>query len=341
MEHMVLRLAHAQRRRGLDARILALQPGDLLKEAHERRVPAHVLRGANRVFRGLDAAGFFLRSRPSVIHAHNVSSLQFSQLGKRLTGAALVLTCHGEFQQGHRAPSEEEWERVDSVIAVSEITASQVRRPQYDRKLQVIYNGVDLPTSVLERDSARRELGIGDEFVGIMVARIDKLKGHEILLDALELLHEHRAALRILIVGDGEERSYFERQAHVRGLTSLMFLGFRSDVSSLLKAADFFVLPSYTEGLPLSVLEAMAHTLPVIATPVGGIPELIEDGREGILVPVRDSRALADAVMRLNSDRTFARELAGSAFEKILQGFTFDRMVDKYSGAYAEARLLS
>ena len=338
MEQMVLRLAHAQRRRGMDARILALQPGDLLIEARERGVPAHVLQGGHRVLRGLDAAGFFLRSKPSVIHAHNVSSLQFSLLGKRISGAALVLTCHGEFQAGHRMPLDEEWDRVDSVIAVSDITASQVRLPQNDSKLRVIYNGVDLPQPGVHRDSVRRELDLRDEFVGIMVARIDKLKGHEVLLDAIELLKDKQAGLRILIVGDGEERVHFERRSRERGLANLTFLGFRSDVSSLLNAADFFVLPSFTEGLPLSVLEAMAHRLPVIATPVGGVPELIEDGRDGILIPVRDPRALAAAVMRLNCDRAFAERLAESAFEKVLQRFTFDKMVDDYSLAYTQAR---
>jgi glycosyltransferase involved in cell wall biosynthesis len=182
----------------------------------------------------------------------------------------------------------------------------------------------------------RAELCLGDEMTGIIVARVDRMKGHECLLRALGRLRDAGLRLTLLVAGDGPERSNLETVAgQLRlGPEWVRFLGFRSDVSDLLCAADFFVLPSFTEGLPLSVLEAMAHRLPVVATPVGGIPEIVADGESGLLVPVNEPEALANAIARLAQDPSLRYALGEAGFRAARDRFSFDAMARQYEALY-------
>ncbi len=139
----------------------------------------------------------------------------------------------------------------------------------------------------------------------------------------------------ILVAGDGAERPRIEQLARELGVAQqLRFLGFRTDVTDLLAASDFFVLPSFTEGLPLSVLEAMAQRLAVIVTPVGGVPELIDDGVNGILVPVKDVAALTAALERLVGDAENRSRIAEAGFQRVSEQFSFDGMIDNYQDLY-------
>jgi glycosyltransferase involved in cell wall biosynthesis len=112
------------------------------------------------------------------------------------------------------------------------------------------------------------------------------------------------------------------------------FLGFRDDVPDLLAAADFFLLPSRMEGMPLSVLEAMSHALPVIATPVGGVPEVITEGEHGYFVPVDDPMVLSAAIARLVAEPALGRRFGAAAQERVGRQFTFDAMLDRYAVLY-------
>ena len=143
----------------------------------------------------------------------------------------------------------------------------------------------------------------------------------------------------MLVVGDGTERPNVQRRANdLRiGEGRLQFLGSRSDIHALLAAADFFVLPSDVEGLPMAVLEAMAHGLPVVATAVGGIPEVITDGREGLLVPPGDAAALARAIQRLLTSSEMRLRLGDAARDRVSKEFSLETMANRYQQIYAEA----
>jgi glycosyltransferase involved in cell wall biosynthesis len=182
----------------------------------------------------------------------------------------------------------------------------------------------------------RTELGVGNACVGIFVARLDPLKGLEALIRGLAQLRDESAPVMVLIAGDGPERDTVERLACELklGADRLRLLGFRNDVPDLLGAADFYVLPSLTEGLPLSLLEAMAHRLPVVATPVGGIPEVVRDGEDGLLVPTNDPRALARAMARLAGDAALRVTLGEAAFRRVTVQFSFEQMVREYEVLY-------
>ena len=143
----------------------------------------------------------------------------------------------------------------------------------------------------------------------------------------------------MLVVGDGSARHSLELQARQLALDdrAVRFLGARSDVDALLNAVDFFVLPSDTEGLPLSVLEAMAHGLPIVASHVGGIPELIDHEQHGLLVPPRDPRALAVAVQRLYRDKSLRAKLGAAARARASDEFSLSTTAQQYERLYRRA----
>jgi glycosyltransferase involved in cell wall biosynthesis len=167
---------------------------------------------------------------------------------------------------------------------------------------------------------------------------VDGLKGHETIIRSLARLRDAGTPATVLVAGDGAERASLEGAARAAGLSPewIRFLGFRSDVPDLLAAADFFLLPSVTEGLPLSLLEAMSIGLPAIATPVGGIPEVVRPGKDGYLVPVADDVALAEAMSRLCRNPLLIRDLGDQARGRAIQEFSFEAMTREYVALYEE-----
>jgi glycosyltransferase involved in cell wall biosynthesis len=335
MEQFVLRIAEEQRQQGHTVTVLALHDGPL--RAKEIGVPVIVLRDARRIGRGFQAALTMRRLHPHIAHAHNRSSLKYALLGKWLAGARVVMTRHG--QDPRYSPTRREWRQTDAVVAVSEAAAKVLRSdsPAYSDKVRVILNGVAFQPPQRRREEVRAELGLSEEPVGIIVARIDHQKGHDCLLEAAARLAKSGLCVTLLIVGDGTARPEMESLAGKLGLRpeQIRFLGFRSDIPDLLAASDFFVLPSLNEGLPLSVLEAMAQGLPVVATPVGGIPEIILSNQHGLLVPVNDPSALAAALRTLVCDADLRHRLGGCGQERVREHFSFQKMAREYEALYA------
>lgn len=345
MEHFVVRLAAAQKDGGHDVSVLALQPGPLAEKAAALGLRVIVLGGPNKVTRAVAGAFLLKRSGADVAHAHNQTSLHYAALAKRVSSAQVVMTNHGQGQGSPRTPSAAEWRRCDAVVAVSQAVAERMDAANVQTKLSVIRNGVRPAPAPANRAAVRAGLGIADgTVVGVIVARIDGLKGHDGLLRALALLPADTAGrLTVLVAGDGVRRAEVEALAGELNLgpDRVHFLGSRSDIPDLLGAADFFVLPSLTEGLPLSVLEAMAQRLPVIATPVGGVPELVEDHRHGLLVPVGDAPSLADAITLLARDPTTRQALGRRGQERVEREFSFEAMLGRYEGLYQNLCLAS
>lgn len=229
----------------------------------------------------------------------------------------------------------------DRVVAVAgHVKKNLVEYQWFDpAKVSIIYNGIDSGKFTGGRDggSVRLSLGIGQRapVVGI-VARLDPIKNHACLLRAFAKVREGFPDAVLLVIGDGPLRGELEGQAEAAGLGgSVRFLGTRSDVESLLQCLDVFVLSSVSEGLPLTVLEAMAAARPVVATRVGGIPEAVEDGLEGLLVPPDDEGALAAAIGKMLSDREGAAEMGRAARRKFEKSFSLEMMIKRYEEVYS------
>ena len=197
-------------------------------------------------------------------------------------------------------------------------------------RTEVVYNGVPL-----ERFHTRPAIPAGDPPILITVASLRPIKGHRVLLEAASRLAERGVDFRLKIVGDGPERENLERISLGLGLSGqISFLGERDDIPSLLSGADLFVLPTTgREGLGIAALEAMASGLPVVASRLGGLPELIRHDRTGLLVPPGDPGALEEAIREILSDPNRAATLGREGRERALS-FSADAMVRKVEAIY-------
>lgn len=334
LEHFVIRMAAGQIAAGHHVSILALRSGGpLARTAAEHGVPIRQLTASGRLGRVLQAVVAFAATRPEIVHGHNATTIQYSLIARRCTRAKIVLTAHGRGKSDHRAPTSAEWRGLDAVAAVSEAVADEVRALVLPARLSVIRNGIEPGAPTKSRAEVRAELGMNDTPAAIIVARIDHLKGHRTLLEAWSRLPLPRPIL--LIVGDGAERGAMEAlSADLQLQQCVRFLGFRSDVADLLAAVDLFLLPSLTEGLPLSILEAMSHGLPIVATRVGGIPELVTDGVHGALVPPEDAAPLAAAVARLMADSALRTACGEAGRQHVAANFSFAQMLNRYNALY-------
>ncbi|HUM13197.1 MAG TPA: glycosyltransferase family 4 protein [Myxococcaceae bacterium] len=233
-----------------------------------------------------------------LLHAHDYKALWIALAAGAFARAPVVATFHGDTGHLHRVRAYEalaHWlaRGTSGVAATSGALAARIRAVAPRTPIHVIPNGIDigrLPTEA-ERRTARQTLGIPDGAqVVAFVGRLSPEKGPEVLLRAAR-----GSGMLVLVAGDGPLRVVLEAK---QAGGAVRFLGFLPDVGQVLAAADLLALPSLTEGLPMAVLEAMAAGVPVVASAVGSLPEVLGDGA-GVLVPPGDVEALQDALVRL------------------------------------------
>ncbi len=346
---MALDLAIGQRARGHRVGVISLAPppdGAMAEEL--ARAGAEVGRVPKREV-GLDPSLVWrlareLRARGAdVVHTHNPLPLIYGVPAGRLIGAATIHTKHGKNPSGpaNRLLRRAAAQLAHAFVAVSETTAAQARdqREMPPARLHVIPNGIRLDRYAPDaeaRAAIRVELGLGDAWVVGTVGRLDVAKNQALLVRAMAPLLS--SDVRLVIVGEGDARG--EVEAAIAKLPDprwVVLAGRRMDVPRVVQAFDVFALSSITEGLPLVVPEAMAAGLPIVATAVGGLPDVIEEAETGLLVPV-DQAALTEALSDLQRDREVARDLGTRGRQVALERYGHDRMVDEYLALYLSAR---
>jgi glycosyltransferase involved in cell wall biosynthesis len=274
----------------------------------------------------------FIRGRADVVHTHNNAPLIYGAPAARLAGvSAVVHTRHGRSPEAGR--------RQRTAVRLASLLANRVVCVSEDsgrlsaaegisgRKLTVIRNGIDTARFAY--------LGPSPGGPVVMVGRLVPAKGVDTLLRAAAIVAGQRSDYRLEIAGDGEARPGLEALSAELGLGEhVRFLGNVGDVPGLLARASALVLPSFSEGISLTLLEGMARGLPVVATRVGGNPEVVEDGVTGRLVPPGEPDALAGALSDVwpASDRT--RELGRAGRERVERLFDVRRMVAEYEALY-------
>ncbi len=229
---------------------------------------------------------------------------------------------------------------VDLFIANSEAArqATMTREKVPARKIITIHNGLPLPPSGPDVETARRDLALSPDAGPIVVQvanyKVHK-KGHDVLLAAVQKLKDEFPQAVFVCVGQDFGNQELARLVEENGLSDRVRLtGYQDNVFPYLAMADVAVLPSRYESLPVSVMEAMAMGLPVAATRVGGLPELIEDGVNGLLIEPNDARALADRLRFLFNDPAARQKLGQAARETIRNRFSMERMIDRIQNAY-------
>jgi glycosyltransferase involved in cell wall biosynthesis len=272
-----------------------------------------------------DIASLVRERRIDVLHVHGYAAADFGRVAARMTGARLVL--HEHFADPRMPAYQGLADRVlarftDAAIAVSGSTRDFLVRQRHlpAEKVRLIWNGAPLEEfAPVPRERAlrvRRELGLPEDVLLIgCIGRLNEQKGHRYLLDAARSVFA-RSDARLLIAGDGDLMQPLREQAAALGIAErVVFAGHRTDVPDLLGAIDVFAISSNYEGTPLTLFEAMAAGKPIVSTAVDGCREVIEDGRNGLLVTVRDSSGLAEALLRVLQDGALRARLAAAARE--------------------------
>lgn len=294
-------------------------------------------------------ARFLRRERVDLIHAHQYGPFAYSSLSRLFGGGAPILFMeHGRDYPDFPRPKRKIANRLllrarDRVVAVGEC----VRRALVDNegirseRIQVVYNGVDLSrydSQRRERDNVRRELGITpDQPLVMQVARLNRLKDHATALRAFALVAAQRPDARLALAGDGEERAAVEQRIEELGLNEqVVLLGTRHDIPRLLQGADLFLLSSITEGIALTLIEAMATGLPVAATAVGGNAEVVASEQTGLLVPPRTPDAMAQQLLTLMGDPSLRERYGRAGVERAHARFSDVTMHATYHALYQE-----
>jgi glycosyltransferase involved in cell wall biosynthesis len=283
------------------------------------------------------------RHGATIIHCHQYSPFVYGCLARMWRpGLRLVFTEHGRLSDGPPSAKRRCANRLlarlpHEVYAVSDDLRRHMIREGFDGSaVGVIYNGIDAgpPPDPALRACQRQRLQVSDATIVVgTIARLDPVKDLGTVLVAMSALARERPVV-LLVVGDGPERARLEHQAAEAGLSDgVRFLGHRDDARQWLAACDVYVNSSVSEGVSLTILEAMAAGLPVVATRVGGTPEIVDDAC-GRLVPPRDPAALAAAVRALSLDCAARRALGLAARRRVAERFTVDRMVQAYREVY-------
>jgi glycosyltransferase involved in cell wall biosynthesis len=288
------------------------------------------------------------REKPDVVHAQLFAANFYGRLAGLMSGVPVLISTEQNVIQGKRRLHI--WadrvlaRRTDAIITVSqavrEAIAAELRHPS--APLEVIYNPVDLDRFRPDnrREEVRAALGLEPEQIALgMVGRLVEAKGHRYLLEALAILLPQHPQARLLIIGDGVLRGELEELGRELGIAdAVRFLGLRRDIPDLLNALDIFVFPSIWEGLPVALLEAMACELPVVASDIAPVHEVVGDRRAALLVPPTDIQGLAGAIARLLADRQLARQLAAAGRERVKEKFSARACVRKLQDLYTRLK---
>lgn len=368
-EHVYSLLSRLDRSR-YEPLAVALSDGAALRRIRSLGVPVAVVGGNDDTGAVEELAGLLAAHAPDVLHMHmfraEVTGIRAALRLAEQGGARpyLVSTVHSSRR---RSAEDRELLRaltptLDRLIGVSRSIVRKLddegRAGPHGPTVELIYNGVDLERYDQQEPCCTlpEEYGFpgATPLVGV-VARLEPEKGHATLIEAWPRVLRRLPEARLLVIGEGSRRVALEEQADALGLlgedcagdscvgtrrarpgASVIFTGLRDDVPAVTAALDVAVLPSYREAQGIALLEAMALRRPVIATNVGGIPEVVEDGRTGLLVPPRDAEALAGAIVRLLTDHPLADTLGRAGHDLVRDRFCVQRMVSAIEAIYEE-----
>ncbi len=340
-ETLVSQICQLQREQGHEVAVYAVAALGVLGErmrvegfAVQSNVGRH-LSDATRNFRRL-----FKESHPDFVHIHNPTPTIYAAPAARISGAkSIVSTRHSLVAPPHNRMMELKYSIAarfcDWVVGICDATSENIKalRTVPPGKIRRVYNGV-IPVRRANPD----EQPSGTGFTLLFVGRLQPVKNLSLLLNAVRIALDSRPDLRLWIVGDGSERASLENlavQLHIAA--EVTFWGQQLDVAPYFSAADTFIMSSKSEGLPLSLLQAMSIGLPAIVPEVGGMPEVVRLARAGQVVPANDASAMARAILIMADDNEKRRQFSICAQEAFQEQFSLQAMADAYMDLYRNA----
>ena len=317
-------------------------------ELHREISPVRDLRAVYHL------AGLIRELRPQILHTHTAKAGTIGRLAAMLAGNAappiVVHTFHGHVLRGYFGPVRSNLfrllerflaTRTTALVAVSpevrdDLVALGIAPPE---KFTVVRLGIELDERVaatVDGVETRRLLGIApDRFVVGWIGRMTGVKRTDDVLLAVRRLRDRGVDALLCMVGDGPDRESVERRAHQLGIVrDSLFLGYQEDVAQFYAAFDALILPSANEGTPVSAIEALAGGRPVVATDVGGVPDVVRDGVDGFLVEPGDVDAMADRLARLAADADLRRRMGEAGAESVRERYAVERLLDDVDRLY-------
>lgn len=347
-------LSKLARRTELNLSTILFNEGRLEKEIDALGIPVRVFPesrwGSRKIF--LELVREFKKSNIQIIHTHKYKDTILAAPAAKLCGVRhVVRTVHGlrepfkglqDLKMSLYKSIERSVHRycVDSIIGVS----LQIERKYKDEgecsRVTCIRNGIDLEGRSVQADRwrTRKDLGVdlGTCLIGT-ICRLTPVKGIPYLLQAARMLLSQGKNVKVLIVGDGSIRPDLMTQTRDLGISEHVgFLGHREDTDALLQALDIFALPSLSEGIPMALLEAMAASRAVVASRVGGVPEIVEDGVEGFLVEPMDVKGFVERCLQLIQFPDMAQKMGEMARVRVERDFSAENMAHRVAALYTE-----
>lgn len=294
-------------------------------------------------------ARLWRRQRVDLVHAHQYTPFFYAACARAWRRRPPVLfTEHGRWYPDYPRRRRILFNRLvlgrsDRVVGVGEAVRQALIHNEGipAHRVGVIYNGVDVAafgSPAPRRAAARRELGLAeDDFVIVQVARLDHLKDHATAIRTIGRVARQVPGARLLLAGEGPQQAVIEAEVRARRVEGhVRLLGLRGDVPTLLRAADLCLLTSISEGIPVTLIEAMAARLPVVATSVGGVPEVVRARETGFLAAPGDDAGLAEAVVRLAGDPALRRAMGDAGHRRACEVFSEQRMHEEYAACFDE-----
>ena len=339
-ETLVRQMCHLQREQGHDPEVYAIAALGPLGEqmrAEGFRVQSNV--GQHLV----DSSRHFLRifrsSRPDVVHLHNPTPTMYAAPAARVAGVrSIVSTRHSLVAPPRNLTMERKYKVAalfcDWIVGICEATTSNIKDAGSapHRKILTVYNG-SVPVKPPPPDQRPQKTG----FTLMYVGRLEPVKNLQFLLNAFRAAVAQAPELRLWLVGDGTERQRLEQVTDELGVRSnVTFWGQQMDVAPFFSSADAFVMSSVSEGLPMSLLQALSSRLPAVVTDVGGMAEVVRLAQAGITVPLNNAEGMAEAFMRLAARADEREVFANNAQAAFRTHFTLPVMVERYLQLYRD-----
>ena len=342
-QNQILLLLRGLRGRGHKAELMALADTVLEHRAREEEFRVHTIpAGFVRGGAALQMQKLLRGDEFDIVHAHDPHGLSAAWLARAHRRATLVAhrRIGNPLSPGRVALAR--YRAARRILAISDFVkqrmiASGIPPAQID----VVYDGVEIPSGTTPdlRRAARQQWKIGEHEILLgCVGRLVPNKGQEILLQALPAVLIDFPDCRLILAGDGKCRPALEKLSRELGIAErVIFAGAVENIAQIYRAIDIFLFPAIGEGLGSSLLEAMSFGLPAVAAESGGVPEIIDDGCDGLLAPASSPKVLAETVLRVLKNPALAAQLGTAARKKIAPQFTADRMVESTLAAYKKA----
>jgi glycosyltransferase involved in cell wall biosynthesis len=315
----------------------ALQEGI---QSHLVPCSGQVDRTAMNVLRELVA-----RSEADVVHAHGFKADVYAYLAMRRTEVPLVSTCHTWYDTDWLVTLYGKIDRMvlrrfARVVAVSdEVRRQLLAAGASEDRVSIVRNGIDLRPFENVTPALRVEMGAGDTAIVGLIGRLANSKGVDLYIEAAARVLSHGVKAQFVVVGEGPDQEMLARKIDDMNLNGqAILLGRRDDMPAVYASLDIMVSASRQEGLPMAILEGMASGLPLVATSVGEVPTVVNEGRTGLLVPPEDADALATAIEKLLNNPAERVRMGTAGRERICEEYSAERMAEDYLRVYGEAK---